>query len=284
MKQIYGLKKYLKNLKFQKQGVWHIKTKSKISYPKEGNYSCYQIEDKSFWFIHRNNIILKSVKAFPPNTKGPIFDIGGGNGFVAKKLIENGFKVVVMEAGMTGAINAARRKIKNVICASFNDCKFKSNTIPGVGLFDVLEHIKNEKKFLKNIHTILEPNGILYLTIPAHSFLWSNVDSYSGHFRRYSLKRICENLKNAGFKIEYNSYFFWWLIIPIFIFRVMPYIIFKKSNRKRLLKREENFHLIPFAIKKLICFFNQKELKKIQNLEKIFFGASIILVARKTKK
>ena len=42
-----------------------------------------QLEEDSFWFNHRNNIIANAVKK---HSKGNVFfDIGGGNGFVAKK-------------------------------------------------------------------------------------------------------------------------------------------------------------------------------------------------------
>jgi hypothetical protein len=51
------------------------------------------VEDSSYWFGHRNARIVELVRQFPPN--GLIFDIGGGNGFVAKGLEEAGFATVV---------------------------------------------------------------------------------------------------------------------------------------------------------------------------------------------
>jgi hypothetical protein len=66
----------------QKEGIWHAKTASDISYPEAGNEICYQIEENSFWFKHRNNCILTAVKKY--NEGRLFFDIGGGNGYVAK--------------------------------------------------------------------------------------------------------------------------------------------------------------------------------------------------------
>ena len=37
-----------------------------ISYPEEGNEACFEIEDQSFWFRHRNNCIRELVMNFPP--------------------------------------------------------------------------------------------------------------------------------------------------------------------------------------------------------------------------
>ena len=44
-----------------------------ISYPEEGNEACFQIEDQSFWFRHRNDCIRELVRHFPPRGRGPIF-------------------------------------------------------------------------------------------------------------------------------------------------------------------------------------------------------------------
>ena len=78
-----------------RNGVWFTMTSSEnaLSYPSEGNDECFRVEDSSYWFGHRNTCIVELVRQFPPN--GLIFDIGGGNGFVAKGLEEAGFATVV---------------------------------------------------------------------------------------------------------------------------------------------------------------------------------------------
>ena len=53
-----------------------------LSYPAYGNEACFEVEDHSFWFRHRNHCIQELVRKFPPNGKGPIFDVGAGNGFL----------------------------------------------------------------------------------------------------------------------------------------------------------------------------------------------------------
>ena len=45
-------------------GIFESKTGTSVSYPERGNDACMQIEDNSFWFKHRNNIIAESVKNF----------------------------------------------------------------------------------------------------------------------------------------------------------------------------------------------------------------------------
>lgn len=36
----------------EKDGIFYSKNKGKISYPEDGNDTCFNIEDNSFWFKH----------------------------------------------------------------------------------------------------------------------------------------------------------------------------------------------------------------------------------------
>ncbi len=78
-------------------GIWHAAGPSAVDYPDEANAFCFQIEDRSFWFQHRNRAIVDTVRRFPPT--GPIADVGAGNGFVSLALRDAGFPVMVIEPG-----------------------------------------------------------------------------------------------------------------------------------------------------------------------------------------
>src|SRR5579863_2596381 len=88
------------------QGIWFSPNSSEVSYPSEGNESCFELEDDSFWFQHRNRCIRAIVGGFPP--AGPLFDVGGGNGFVSLGLQRAGWQCVVVEPGRSGALNARK--------------------------------------------------------------------------------------------------------------------------------------------------------------------------------
>lgn len=59
-----------------------------------------------------------------------------------------------------------------------------------IGLFDVLEHLPDDVKALKEIRKALKPGGKLILTVPASMKLWSYVDEVAGHYIRYSSKTL----------------------------------------------------------------------------------------------
>src|SRR5271168_1425904 len=128
------------------QGIWFSPKSSEVSYPSAGNESCFEIEDDSFWFQHRNRCIRAIVGAFPP--AGPLFDLGGGNGFVSQGLQKAGWQSVVVEPGRVGAVNARKRGL-NVVCSTLENADFRSHSLPAAGLFDVLEHIADDEQFLR---------------------------------------------------------------------------------------------------------------------------------------
>src|SRR5262249_14907730 len=127
------------NLEQNPDGAWRCKSASPISYTERGNDACFQVEDVSYWLRHRNTCILEAMRQFPPS--GPVFDVGGGNGFVAKGIQDAGLEVVLLEPGCTGASNAQRRGIQNVVCARLEDVGFGQASLAAAGLFDVVEHI-----------------------------------------------------------------------------------------------------------------------------------------------
>lgn len=171
-----AIAKFATNLIRNDDGLWVARDQSEVSYPDDGNETRLAVEDSSFWFNHRNDIIVSLVQAFRP--KGAIFDVGGGNGYVAMALQMSGIDAVVVEPG-PGALNAKQRGLRLVIQSTLEDAGFKNESITAFGLFDVLEHINLDLEFLQTLYAYLTQGGYLYLTVPAYSALWSNEDDHA---------------------------------------------------------------------------------------------------------
>lgn len=202
-------------------GIWRAADVRAVSYPEEDNAICFQVEDASPWFRHRNDCLVSVVKRFPP--AGSIVEIGAGNGYVARRFIDEGFGTVVLEPGPTGAENArVGRRIDDVICATLEDARFKSSSIAAVGLFDVLEHIEDDRAVVTELARILQPGGLVYLTVPSPPWLFSIKDVDARHYRRYSIAQLTRLFGDA-FEIEYATYFFSALTVPTLLLRAIPY-------------------------------------------------------------
>ncbi len=154
---LMNLRSIAPNLELDPHGWWTSTGVSKVAYPEEGNSLCFAVEDTSFWFQHRNRCIVKALEQFPP--PGVIFDVGGGNGCVARAIGDAGHDVVLVEPGLAGVQNALKRGVRHVVRAAMEDMGAKDETIPAVSLFDVLEHIPDDAGFMARIHRLLMPGG-----------------------------------------------------------------------------------------------------------------------------
>jgi SAM-dependent methyltransferase len=83
-----------------------------------------------------------------------------------------------------------------------------------VGAFDVLEHVEQDSQVLDEIHAAVRPGGGLLLTVPQHPGLWSAVDEYSHHVRRYRRRDLLQRVKGAGFDVVRSTSFVS-LLLPV---------------------------------------------------------------------
>jgi SAM-dependent methyltransferase len=250
-----------------------------VSYPADGNAVCFQLEDGSFWFRHRNRCITAAVEQFPP--AGAILDIGGGNGFVARALIDAGYSATLLEPGEEGAWNArTHRKIPDVIHATLEDAGLATGSVTAAGLFDVLEHIDDDRGFVERLRELMAPGGVVYVTVPAHQWLWSVTDVDAGHFRRYSTAQLRERFTRAGFDVLYATYFFEALLVPFYLMRTLPYALGLSKARAASDYQTEHAAgggLLSTILEKLLA----REVSVITRRRTLVTGTSCLLVARK---
>ena len=85
-------------------------------------------------------------------------------------------------------------------------------------------------------------------------------------------------LDDYGFEVLYQTYFFSLLVIPIFIFRSIPS---KLGFYKTSFQKSKSQHLSNSSSNKLIDRLMKFELNKVKRCKSIFFGSSLLFVARK---
>jgi SAM-dependent methyltransferase len=260
-------------------GTWHSRRSAAISYPAESNEFLYQVEDKSFWFSHRNRCIVEALRRYSP--QGVLFDIGGGNGYVSAAIQKAGWPVVLLEPGPDGARNARARGIEHVICSTLDEAGLKPASIDAAGAFDVIEHIEDDHGFLRSLAGILRPGGRLYLTVPAFPFLWSQEDIDAGHYRRYTLRTIEAVLRRAGFTVEYATYFFGLLPPAILLQRSLPHrlgIRFGKDSVEQQARAQHGAG--QGALGRILAPILDREVQRIHDGKRLPFGSSCLAVAR----
>jgi SAM-dependent methyltransferase len=136
-------------------------------------------------------------------------EIGCGTGFVilgiskqfpAVRLIGSEY----FEEGLT----YARQRVPIAEFAKMDArCIPYNSELDAIGAFDLLEHIEEDEAVLKQIYKALKPGGVVFVTVPQHRWLWSTVDEYSCHIRRYSANELHQKVCSAGFEIIRSTSF-----------------------------------------------------------------------------
>ncbi len=256
-------------------GLWVTSEPPRQGYPEAGHRRCLAVEDSSYWFRHRNECITTVFARFPP--AGTVFDIGGGNGAVVRVLRRVGHDAVVVEPGADGARAALGRGLSPVVNANVEAAGFQPGSLPAASMFDVLEHIDDDRDFLRGLGTLLAPGGRLYLAVPAYTWLWSEADRLAHHVRRYTQRSLRRAVTDAGFEVEYTTSFFRLLPGPILVFRTIPSLLGRRRKPDAATSSE---HSIPAGIVgKLLDRSLGREVAVLRH-GRMRFGSSILLVAR----
>lgn len=92
--------------------------------------------------------------------------------------------------------------------------KFGPDTVICV---NVLEHVKDDEKLIRECAALLPPQGQLILFTPALPWIFGEMDRTYGHFRRYTKTELMKKLKRNGVVLDHCQYlnisgiFGWWL-------------------------------------------------------------------------
>ena len=248
-------------------------------YKKNYFASLVEIEGKHFWFKARNRLILFFVKKYCQkiiNDKHKMLEIGCGNGNVIYYLRKNGINCQGGDLFLEGLIYC-RRKVKAPLYQIDALCLPFRNYFDIIGLFDVIEHIEEDEKVLKEVYKALKPEGNILITVPAHKKLWGRYDELAYHKRRYSRKELITKLETTGFTVEKVSYFVTLLFPALLLFRYLNHKRCKKLSNEEFLKKE--IQIIPILNSVFLWILKiERILIQFINLP---FGSSLIAIAKK---
>jgi SAM-dependent methyltransferase len=167
-----------------------------------------QLEAGNFWFCARNRLILWALKTYCPNIRS-FLEIGCGTGFVLTA-IARAFPQAQLHGSdlFSDGLSFAAQRVPTA-----NLMQMDAQHIPfyaefaAIGAFDVLEHIADDRRVLAQIHAALKPQGYLILTVPQHPWLWSHLDDYACHVRRYEANDLHQKITAAGFTLIRSTSF-----------------------------------------------------------------------------
>jgi SAM-dependent methyltransferase len=143
-----------------------------------------------------------------------------------------------------------------------------------VGAFDVIEHIREDAAALKQMYKATCVGGGILLTVPQHPWLWSQVDEFSHHFRRYRSSNLCNLVEEVGFQV---------VRVTSFISFLLPLMVISRLRQQKTVKNWNPCSEL------MLSRWTNDVLESVLSLERYLIqtgisfplGGSLLIVARK---
>ena len=164
----------------------------------------FELEDQSFWFRGRSDLINWALDRYFPKAQS-LLEVGCGNGYVLTRIrqVHPDWQLVGTELHDVALTLARLRMPRGVELTQLDALNMAySEEFDVAGAFDVIEHIEADEEVLAGLFRALRPGGGLILTVPQHKWLWSGADEAACHVRRYTREQLRERLMKAGFHVE----------------------------------------------------------------------------------
>lgn len=131
-------------------------------------------------------------------------DFGSGRGTFAVPMLRSGRHITCVEPDEASL--AILRKHGLTTYKTLRDVPAES--FDGAWTFNVLEHIGDDAAVLRDLWKVLRPGGRLAIYVPAFPVLFSAMDTYVGHRRRYRHRRrsLATLVEASGLHVERAAY------------------------------------------------------------------------------
>ncbi|MEO0479326.1 MAG: class I SAM-dependent methyltransferase [Planctomycetota bacterium] len=239
-----------------------------------------QAQRDHFWFRGRRAIfesILKDTfeKSRQSGEKPRILEVGCGPGGMLP-LVERFGDVHALDISFESMEQCRDSGYPKVVAGSGLDLPYKDQSFDMVCLFDTIEHIPEDQKVLEEARRILKPGGVVFVSVPAYQFLFSQNDRLVHHQRRYTKAMLRERFAGAGLAPKKLTYFNTFLF-PL----ILPAVMMVKAKEKivGLPEGQTNLsHSFFKPIHDVFAWFMGSEKHLIRHME-FPFGHSLVGVA-----
>jgi SAM-dependent methyltransferase len=203
----------------------------------------FHLGEHYFWLGAQNTVVERRLRPHVDRLAAEvrprrlrILDLGCGPGNTIRRFVPAG-DVYGCDYSLDALAFARTKGIKNVFSGDSAALPIASGAFVCVIALDVLEHVEDDARLLREIVRVLRPGGLCFLTVPAFMALWRYHDEAYGHFRRYRRAEFTRRVREAGIEITACQFFKCAFFPPLWVLAVL--------ERCGLIPRRDNFFAVP---------------------------------------
>lgn len=167
------------------------------------------------WSRGRQKLVLRHALALPLVARGPVLDVGGGDGLFASLLAERrGFAVTVLDISPVAVRLAEERGIAGRVWDISGGLPFDARSFGTVCALDVLEHLYDPLSLLREMGRI---GRDVVISVPNFNFIAGRVAMLGGrtpfqskpqrgHVYWFNWTVLRRMARDAGMRVEAVSY------------------------------------------------------------------------------
>lgn len=236
-------------------------------------HSLAAIDPEHFWFATRNRLIVWAMTRYAPHAR-TMLEVGCGTGHVLRALAD-----AHPELRLTGAevsadglrLTAQAAPEAELVCADTRHLPYHEE-FDVVGAFDVLEHIRDHEQALRAIARATRRGGAVIVTVPQHPSLWSPLDDYSGHQRRYTRRELVAAVQGAGLDVIH---------VTSFVSLLLPGLVLSRVAQRHVDIKPGREFTMTSRIRGIAMAVMSIEVAAIKAGLSLPIGGSLLLVARR---
>jgi dolichyl-phosphate beta-glucosyltransferase len=228
------------------------------------------------WWFRAKRELVRAELADRGVSDGVGLDVGCGTGATLSVLDRHVTRVVGAELDAHAAVIARDTAPAGVavVNATAEDLPLADSTVDCLTSLDVIEHLDDDVRALREYARVGAPGGLVLVTVPAYQWAWSRHDEILGHRRRYTRDQLRAAAEDAGLEVLRVTHFHSWLTPPAVVIRKTPF--------GRLVgEDEEEVSYVRPGVNRLLWWVASVERRWLRGRD-LAFGLSILLVARVT--
>ncbi len=238
----------------------------------------HEVEATHWWFITRREVLKKLVSLAAPDHKSAILEIGCSGGSLMQELRNGGYtELTGIDISPEAIALCRKRNLGDVRVMDAQQPEFPCASFDVITASDVLEHLADAPRAVAAWRQLLRPGGTMMVFVPAFNLLWSGHDEINHHYRRYRAGELASLLRAAGFQIQRQSYWNFFVFPAVALLRLGRRLAATTAEKRPV----GDIQPVPLPLNSLLIFVLRLENRLLLTCLYFPWGISAMVIARK---